>query len=626
MADTLVIGVDFGTTFSGVAFAYSGGAIAPDQINIIKSWPGGNNITSDKVPSELVYTSRNASGSAFKTVKDSTDGSGSFVKLLTSNGSDVPLDISKLKIQEGKQSDMRWGFQIDVSEERLRCIKLLLDPGQAVPNYVSLPDTEQQLFEAGKTVGAAAADLLGAVFGHAKEAMDRSYGAHFVNDTKVKVACTVPAVWSDAAKEATLSAAKAAGMKSIVLVSEPEAGALYTLQAIQPNKLDIGSTFVVIDAGGGTVDLITYRIKQLTPLRLVEVVQGSGSFCGAAFLNIRFEDLIRSRMGNDTFQDLRVRKPKCLQHAMKYFEESVKRNFDPDEDRLFHIPVPGAKDDEHLGILDGFLNITSGDIAELFRPILSDIYDLIQGQIDKVHEQGQVVNGLVLIGGFGRSQCLRKCLEARFGEVTVKKEGRGSATKNLSRTHHIAVLQPVNAWTAVVRGAVLRGLEQDDTVLSRIARRNYGVIYNTDFDPEVHDDSLRAWSRFYECWQATNQMQWFIRTGQTVSSSSPITFGYRRSFFAQDNRIVQSSLVYCDLDQAPSTFSNAVGSATRKLCQLTTDLGRVPAELWTQHVNNSGLGYSTLSYKFAMQIESGGLRFELLVDGVVYGQVTAAFE
>jgi molecular chaperone DnaK (HSP70) len=43
--DRLVVGVDFGTTFSGVAAVYSA---TPDDIDIIKTWPGGNGNLSKK--------------------------------------------------------------------------------------------------------------------------------------------------------------------------------------------------------------------------------------------------------------------------------------------------------------------------------------------------------------------------------------------------------------------------------------------------------------------------------------------------------------------------------------------------------------------------------------------------
>ncbi|KAG9594623.1 hypothetical protein KCU78_g12377, partial [Aureobasidium melanogenum] len=53
--DRLVVGLDFGTTFSGCAFAYSGSLESPDEIEVIRNWPGSNNITSEKVPTELTY-------------------------------------------------------------------------------------------------------------------------------------------------------------------------------------------------------------------------------------------------------------------------------------------------------------------------------------------------------------------------------------------------------------------------------------------------------------------------------------------------------------------------------------------------------------------------------------------
>lgn len=70
--------------------------------------------------------------------------------------------------------------------------------------------------------------------------------------TKVQFVLTVPAVWSDSAKDATLKAAEKAGMGNrhdLKLISEPEAAAVYTLKAIQPNHLKVGDNFIVCDAG-----------------------------------------------------------------------------------------------------------------------------------------------------------------------------------------------------------------------------------------------------------------------------------------------------------------------------------------------------------------------------------------
>jgi hypothetical protein len=84
----------------------------------------------------------------------------------------------------------------------------------------------------------------------------------------------------DSAKNMMFQAAQKAGYGvhrvNFHLVSESEAAAAYTLRANQPNDLNVGNTFVVCDAGGGTVDLVSYKIHRLNPLTLDEVVSGSG--------------------------------------------------------------------------------------------------------------------------------------------------------------------------------------------------------------------------------------------------------------------------------------------------------------------------------------------------------------
>ncbi|TKA79545.1 hypothetical protein B0A55_02749 [Friedmanniomyces simplex] len=233
MADTLVVGIDFGTTFSGVAAAYSANPESPDEINIIKTWPGGNNITSDKVPSEVTYGSLHTPAST----------SHAFDAFNLNTLSDV---LGGAKRTASRADQMRWGFQIRPDEDRLRCLKLFLDPSQPIPDYVSLPDIERQLMACGKSVDTVVAEYLRALFAHTKEILGRRYGREFVATTPLIVVLTVPAVWSDTAKDATLQAAEAAGMgDALAMISEPEAAAVYTLQAIPPNHLTVGHNFLM---------------------------------------------------------------------------------------------------------------------------------------------------------------------------------------------------------------------------------------------------------------------------------------------------------------------------------------------------------------------------------------------
>ncbi|KAK3619064.1 hypothetical protein LTR56_024269 [Elasticomyces elasticus] len=616
MEDTLVVGIDFGTTFSGVAAAYSANPESPDELHIIKTsvhwhvlswasgrtltdnrWPGGNNITSDKVPTEVAYGGHHTAASTSRTSGASLHGKRKFSAISGEQ-------------EKSKDGQMRWGLQIKPDEDRLRYLKLFLDPNQNIPDHMTLSDVRHQLMACGKNVPTIVAEYLGAVFAHTKVILGRRYGQDFVAATKLRVVLTVPAVWTDAAKDATFRAAEAAGMgDALAMISEPEAAAVYTLQAMQPNHLKIGHNFIVIDAGGGTVDLISYSINQLKPLRLEELAKGSGGFCGAAFLNVRFEQFVRTKLGKTAFTAICSSKPKSWLMALKYFEDYVKRNFDADEDDTFNIPFPGVEDNEKAGIEGGFLVMDTADVETIFRPVITDIISLVEGQIALLQGSGLEVHGLVLVGGFGQSECLLKSLQTRFSGGV-----RG-----------IEVLQPVNAWTAVVRGAVLRGLEGAELVMSRKARRHYGVTCCRVFDARVHPHSCRIWDPLTERWMADDRMRWFIKKGDTVSSTDPVLFSFTHTFTANNTKTITEELIICDADEAPEGYSDAAASRTRIGCTMVVNLDSVPKKHWETSRNSRGQVYQRLHYTIGMQIESGGLRFEVLVDDVSFGKVKAEF-
>ena len=82
------------------------------------------------------------------------------------------------------------------------------------------------------------------------------------------------------------------------IISEPEAAAMYALDVMDPHNIKIGDTFVLCDAGGGTVDLISYTVSALKPhLEIAEASPGSGLLCGSSFLNRIFQKFLEDRLG-----------------------------------------------------------------------------------------------------------------------------------------------------------------------------------------------------------------------------------------------------------------------------------------------------------------------------------------
>jgi hypothetical protein len=105
---------------------------------------------------------------------------------------------------------------------------------------------------------------------------------------------------------------------------------MYALHGLDPHTLAIGDSFVLCDAGGGTVDLISYTIIKLQPtLEINEAAAGSGALCGSTFLNRRFGEFLTSKLSRQEGWDA-----EALAEAIERFESfvSITRIFTINED------------------------------------------------------------------------------------------------------------------------------------------------------------------------------------------------------------------------------------------------------------------------------------------------------
>lgn len=190
------------------------------------------------------------------------------------------------------------------------------------------------------------------------ECLETTYLRQFVQASKIEYVITVPAIWTDAAKWAMIKACEDAGYGKhrvdFHLVTEPEAAAAHTLKVIQAHKLKKDDTFIICDAGGGTVDLIAYKVRTLEPLVLDEVVSGSGDLCGSVYLDDRFMAYIESLLGEDVMAKM---KPTSRHKMEAEWREQVKVRFALKEGTVevdYDVVVPGVPDDEEKDIELGF--------------------------------------------------------------------------------------------------------------------------------------------------------------------------------------------------------------------------------------------------------------------------------
>lgn len=271
-----------------------------------------------------------------------------------------------------------------------------------------------------------------------------------------------------------------------MLTASKEAAAIYTLQTLGSHRLCAGKTFVVCDAGGGTVDLISYKIIQLRPkLQVGEATEGTGGKCGSSMLNKRFRQYLKRKIGSDYWTDDRLVEANNAFELVNFFESHLfrrtvnadglqfKQSFMPEGEPLtLRVEMP---DNVALGVRRGRFKIGQADMrTEIFEPVILDIISLVREQIRLI---GGSVTAVLLVGGFGQSQYLKSRIKAAINSS-------------------IQVLQPANGWTAVVQGAAMIGLSRVNISLgrvdiaTRVARKHYGTELATKFD-EGRDDRTK---------------------------------------------------------------------------------------------------------------------------------------
>lgn len=334
-------------------------------------------------------------------------------------------------------------------------------------------------------------DYLSAVYQHLLTTLQRRLNTDVLQRATISFTLTVPAIWSDAAKKTTEYAAARAGMgKDLQLLSEPECAALYSLKTMEDlQSVRVNDRMMVCDAGGGTVDIITYDILQISPLKVSECTVGTGDYCGSTFIDREFEKLLIRRMGvhYDSISPLN------RAQAIKNFEHAKIAFRDQEDQPLFYVNIPAVGTLEDVRVFEGNFEITRSEMRSLFDPVVGRIRELLAAQVKAVDPP---IDSILLVGGFGGSEYLYQCIRSWAAQYDMK------------------VFQPSEAATAVVRGAVLKGLEEIGplkTEVIRRARRWYGVTINK---PYIEGRDLVE-DRIYnvETGQvlARNQISWFIK-------------------------------------------------------------------------------------------------------------------
>lgn len=488
--------IDFGTTFSGYAFSFRHEYERdPLQISANNWIAGGRTLVSLKTPSTILLHS---------------DGT------FHSFGYDAENKYSELTENEEHHG---WLY--------FKRFKMLLHNNRELRRSSMIQDINGKKMSA-MTIFSMAIRYLRE---HLMEAINRQMDG--IDEEVIRWVLTVPAIWDDSAKQFMREAAKEAGIAKdqLTLALEPEAASLYCMKQPMAKlssvdrktsfvEFEVGTKYMVIDIGGGTVDITLHEILPDRKIRELQAACG-GSF-GGTNVDSKFNQFLIKLFGNDVLTELKV---KCMQDYLDLFRdfETKKRTIKPESDGRVNFRLPFL-------LMEIYKNTTEEDLSEsirnssfsntviirgdkmlidakIFKEFFKEAVDGVITSAEKAIKTTKEldISKILLVGGFSESQMLQSAIRHHFPGKTV--------------------VSPGDAGLAVLKGAVLFG-HQPDTIKSRVMKYSYGVEVNEVFDPDIHPDIYKFWQARKSRWMCRNCFDPFVNAGDEVEVGSTVTRTY----------------------------------------------------------------------------------------------------
>ncbi|XP_047677614.1 heat shock 70 kDa protein 12A isoform X5 [Tachysurus fulvidraco] len=531
----VVVAIDFGTTSSGYAYAFTK---EPECIHTMRRWEGGDpGVSNQKTPTTILLTPDRKFHSFGYAARD-------FYHDLDTSESKQWLYLEKFKMKLHTTANL--SIDTDLHAANGKKVKALDIFAYALAFF-----KEQAL----------------------KELSDQA-GAEFDN-VDVRWVITVPAIWKMPAKQFMREAAYKAGLASrdnpeqLIISLEPEAASIYCRKLRLHQMVDLGDKtsingynstenvgagmaqgdrYVVVDCGGGTVDLTVHQIR-MPEGHLKELYKASGGPYGSIGVDYEFEQLLCKIFGQDFIDQFKIKRPAAWVDLMIAFE-SRKRAAAPDRANPLNINLPFSFIDyykkyrghsvEHAlrksnvdfvkWSSQGMLRMSPDAMNALFKPTIDHIIQ----HLKELFERPEVtdIKFLFLVGGFAESALLQKAVQDML---------QGGSR----------VIIPHDVGLTILKGAVLFGLDPS-VIRVRRSPLTYGVgVLNRFVEGKHPPEKLLVRDGTRWC---TDVFDTFISADQSVALGETVKRSYTPAKPSQQVIVIH---VYCSERERVGFISDA---------------------------------------------------------------------
>ncbi|KAL9558415.1 hypothetical protein MBANPS3_000915 [Mucor bainieri] len=332
-------------------------------------------------------------------------------------------------------------------------------------------------------------------------------GINFSKDS-IRFVITVPAVWNDTQRAIMRDIAYQAGLitqfdddKKLQIINESLASTLYCEQELNDKVIfQEGDIYITCDAGGGTVDIAAFVVTKShkSGLSRCQISAESGDKCGSTYIDKAMEELLMNVL-YDTESDCLSEEDESYAYnsvakLMEQFtaeEGSLKFNFgkgmksdfeDYDDNASDDSETSGSEEedeDEDKHCPDVVFNITScypkiswrekdgcvitedseepgykwlhipfQKIAkEVFDDVINKTIQLLDMQIEKIQSKNEI-KATFLVGGLGNNPYLNYRIREHFSKGMSKGKSRCGT-----------IINDKDGDLATMRGAVYYGIE-----------------------------------------------------------------------------------------------------------------------------------------------------------------------
>ncbi|SPQ98611.1 unnamed protein product (mitochondrion) [Plasmodiophora brassicae] len=355
---------------------------------------------------------------------------------------------------------------------------------------------------------------------------------------------TVPAIWTDASKQVMRQAAIKAGIPdaNLILALEPEAASMFCQKGASPDAIpspmNPDDSYMVVDAGTGTVDITVHQLNNCGKLQDIVVPQGGP--WGSREIDKEFVALLEEVFGESTIRGFMEEAPADYLELLKHFE-SVKIRADLGTKKsttinmgrkLLFFATEGDDDianandrklPDGVGIDErfGYLILSEEKLRDLYKPAITNICNLIASILNE-EQVRETCRTLYLVGGFGASPFLEEAIRDVVSESRL----------------NINILRPVDPCTAVVKGAVLYG-QFPEALSSRLCQNNIGICVTVPYDDALHDKDHASNTTIGGTRWCTAALDMLVRCGQRVRANQAMVFQYKRVSEDQNVSVVR---------------------------------------------------------------------------------------